>query len=116
MMMTTKIYQFHLTQEDKDLLNEKGWGASDRTLAYADKGIGNIDLNQWFHAYDHVATVDATDLDEVFRLTNLWEKPELVQKHAQMTSVSVGDVLEMDGQFYLVANFGFEPINIERAA
>ena len=115
-MMTTKIYQFHLTQEDKDLLNEKGWGASDRTLAYADKGMGTIDLNQWFDAYDHVATVDSTDLDEVFRLTNLWEKPELVQKHAQMTSVSVGDVLEKDGQFYLVVNFGFEPINIEKAA
>jgi hypothetical protein len=116
MMMTVKIYQFHLTQEDIDLLNKEGWSASEKTMAFADKGMGKIDPTQWFHAYDHVATVDATDLGEAFRLTNLWEKPELVQKHAQMSSVSVGDVLEMDGKFYLVANCGFETVNINKAA
>jgi hypothetical protein len=115
-MMTVKVYQFHLTQDDLALLKKEGWGASEKTMAFQDKGVGDIDLTKWFHAYDHVATVDSADLEEVFRLTNLWEKPELVQKHSPMCSVSVGDVLEMDGQFYLVADFGFETVNIKEAA
>jgi hypothetical protein len=122
MMMTVKVYQFHLTEADEALLNKDGWLASEKITAYADKGCswkvedGSYDAEKWFHAYSHVATVDADDLDEVFHLTNLWHKPELVEKHSRMHSVSIGDILEMNGEFFLVAGCGFETLNISEAA
>ena len=121
-MMTVKVYQFQLTQADEALLHEDGWLASEKITAYADQGSsrkvedGSYDAAKWFHAYSHVATVDADDLDEVFHLTNLWHKPELVEKHSSMHSVSVGDILEMNGEFFLVAGCGFKTFNINEAA
>ena len=31
-MMTVKVYQFHLTQDDLALLKKEGWGASEKTM------------------------------------------------------------------------------------
>lgn len=59
--------------------------------------------------------VDARDLDEVYMQSQgeIWsprgEARELIlAKGLQHTSMSVGDVIEQDGKFWLVASFGFE--------
>jgi len=67
--------------------------------------------SKWKH-YVHVATVDTDDLDETFRLTNLWDDEDRVEKKAPMHSTSVGDVLKTsDGTYHLVDNVGFtQPI------
>jgi hypothetical protein len=50
-------------------------------------------------------------MEDAFRLMNLWEQPELVVKLGRCSSMSVGDILEMDnGTRYRCASFGFEEI------
>lgn len=114
--MTIKAYQFDLTDAEDDLLNEKGWGASARITAYLDKSFGKIDAATWFHTYEHVATVLSDDLDEAFALMNRWDQPERVEKHAEAYSLSVGDILERSGEFYLVARTGFTQFTPAEAA
>lgn len=114
--MTIKVYQFDLTDAEYDLLNEKGWGASARITAYLDLSFGEIDPVTWFHTYKHVATVSSDDLNETFALMNRWDQPERVEKHAQAYSLSVGDILERGGEFYLVAKTGFTQFTPAEAA
>jgi hypothetical protein len=47
-------------------------------------------------------------MEDAFRLMNLWENPELVEKLGRCSSMSVGDILEMeDGTMFRCASFGF---------
>jgi|GEM_PF-3050184 len=112
-MTKAKVWQFELTEEDRALLNERGWSASPKIEAYAD--LSNAGLNdrfnigEWFHAYKHVATVDSDDENEVFELMNRWHQPERVTSHAPHHSLSIGDVVEINGVCLLCVAFGWEP-------
>jgi len=61
-----------------------------------------------------VAHVDTDNLDEAFRLTNHidsdWSTNEKVATIAKSRSTSVGDILQLNGQFWMVANIGFVKI------
>ena len=59
--------------------------------------------------YHLVAELDCDTLDEAFELGNIGPE-EKIKRHAPMHSVSVGDVLTMDGDenIYVVASFGFD--------
>ena len=61
-----------------------------------------------------VARVDTDNLDEAFRLTNHidsdWSTNEKVATIAKSRSTSVGDILQFNGQFWIVANLGFVKI------
>lgn len=59
--------------------------------------------------YDHVANVEANDLEHVFEIMNRWseEDEERVERLLPLHSLSVGDVLEVDGMIYICASFGF---------
>ena len=116
MTMTIKVYQFDLTEAEENLVNDKGWDASAKTKAYLAKSFGKIEAETWFHAYRHVATVASDELNEAFALMNRWDQPERVEKHADAYSMSVGDILELNGEFYLVARIGFAPFTPAEAA
>lgn len=114
--MTIKVHQFNLTKAEENLVNDKGWDASAKTKAYMAKSFGKIEAETWFHAYEHVATVASDNLDEAFALMNRWDQPERVEKHADAYSMSVGDILELRGEFYLVARTGFAQFTPAEAA
>jgi len=62
-----------------------------------------------------VADVHTDDLNIAFRQTNTiddcwWHNSDVVAVVAHARSTSVGDVLEKDGQAFVVAFCGFEPI------
>ena len=109
-----EIYQFDRATFEDEMNRVLG----KRGLARAEKEIwgihfGNkdsVEITQPY--YKHVATVDTDDLDEAFRLTNLWDDDDRVEKKAPMHSTSVGDVLKTpDGTYHLVDNVGFtQPI------
>jgi len=62
-----------------------------------------------------VATVRTTDLDRAFAIMNLWNADEehLVERHASLHSLSVGDILKRDDKFYMVEPWGFAEIQVE---
>jgi hypothetical protein len=50
------------------------------------------------------------DMEKAFELMNLWDRPELVDKVTNCSSMSIGDILEVDGKLYRCASFGFDEI------
>ena len=106
-----KVYQISLSDAECRLLEMEGWDASPKIKAYADKSFSRMFKIESFKFYEPVAIVDAEDMDVAFELMNLWEQPERVQKlKLRVPSMSVGDILEKDGEFYRVASFGFDKL------
>ena len=119
-----KVYQWHLNEQDHAALEAGGWGANETTMAYADKGMDRFDATAWFHKFSHVANVatgtqfdekyqsDYSALEESFEIMNHWNNPELVERLGKCASMSVGDIVEFKGQFFVVTGTGFEEIAI----
>ena len=104
-----KVYQIQLTNKEIDLVNRGE--STPRTKAYLDRSFSRHWKSENFQYYTRVADVYTNDMEDAFRLMNLWEQPELVVKLGRCSSMSVGDILEMkDGKRYRCASFGFEEI------
>lgn len=110
------VYQIHLTDVDADYVNSVGWGVAYDTnpnvRAYLDARDEKFDAAFDSGAYRRVATIDAVDLDDVFRIGNIGPE-ELITRHGRMHSVSVGDVIrDPNGDYFAVAGFGFTPVGV----
>jgi hypothetical protein len=62
-----------------------------------------------------VAEVQTDDLEDAFRLTNhieydWWKNPEVIPCTDPTRSTSVGDLMEKDGKFFIVASCGFREV------
>ena len=67
--------------------------------------------------YEFVAIIEATSLDHVFLISNSGVHETLIERVQPMHSVSVGDIihnLETD-ETWVVANYGFDKINMKEA-
>lgn len=99
--MTMNVYQFLLpyeyTPEELDI---------HRNLTVFGAEHWNYD---WFKQFKKVAEVDATELEEVFMIMNRWTDADeaKVTRLDRLHSLSVGDIVEKDGQFYMVGNRGW---------
>lgn len=105
-----KVYQIQLTDAEIDS-TAAGREAvlSPKLNAYFGRSFSFKAEN--FQYYTHVANVHTNDMEDAFRLMNLWEDASKVEKLDRCSSLSVGDVLEMEnGERYLCASFGFERI------
>ena len=115
------VFQIKTTQEQKDIINLRGWGALNDSGMESMKAKqklsirGGEDYEPWMkHFFEPVAIVEAESLDEVFELTNLWGKaPEKIERLTEtMHSTSVGDMI-LDGetgQFWFVDWAGFSEL------
>lgn len=73
--------------------------------------------------YDLVAEVDTNSLDVAYERTNSiqgpwWDNEDVVAKFdgEGCRSTSVGDVVEVNGKFFIVDSFGFQPMTFRFAA
>ena len=57
--------------------------------------------------YVHVADLDVETLDEAFKVGNIGPE-EKYTRFASMHSVSIGDILELDGEKFIVGRRGFD--------
>lgn len=124
-MSSYKIFQIRLSDEDYAKINETGHVSVPKNKArieihvatYEDKDISSLvreALDRGF--YDHVADIEATDLEDVFHVGNVGPE-EAITRHAPMHSISVGDVIEYDdGWRYVVLPSGFAPVSFNREA
>jgi len=102
-----KVYQIQLT--DAEIAAVNNGETSDRIKAYFDRSFERTFKAENFQYYTHVANVDTNDMEEAFAAMNLWEGAT-VEKLGPCSSMSVGDILEVDGKLFRCASVGFDEI------
>lgn len=100
-----KVYQIQLTNAEIDMINSGE--TSDRIKTYFNRRHDGTFKAENFQHYTHVATVDTRDMEKAFEYMNLWHNDKVQKVTSSVSSMSVGDILECNGEFYLCASFGF---------
>lgn len=106
-----KVYQIQLTNQEVAAVNNGE--TSDRIQAYFDRSFQRTFKAENFKYYDHVANVDLDNMEHAFEAMNLWEESiyfEDVFKLGRCSSMSVGDILDVNGTLFRCASMGFDPI------
>lgn len=108
------LYQMSLTDTQSDIVNELGWDGAikaDRSIGwYLDRQDGKVEsVKAAFDNgyYQQVAVIDTDDLDEAWVMSN---SGRVIQTADRCASMSMGDILDLNGTLYVVAEFGFEVI------
>lgn len=68
-----------------------------------------------FEHYTPVMRVEASDLNEVFSLTNAWNNADAVRRLSRAHSTSVGDIIEThtgEHAFWMVSYEGFNKLEV----
>ena len=108
-----KVYQIQLTNAEIAIVNGGG-EYTPRIKAYFDRSWPMSPFKaENFQYYTHVANVDVNDMDAAFEAMNLWEESiyfEDIFKLAPCSSMSVGDILDVDGKLFRCASFGFDAL------
>jgi len=102
-----KVYQIQLT--DAEIAAVNNGETSDRIQAYFTRSFAVPFKAENFQYYTHVANVDTNDMEEAFAAMNLWEGAT-VEKLGPCSSMSVGDILDVDGKLFRCASVGFDEI------
>ena len=104
-----KVYQIRLT--DAEIAAFNNGETSDRIKAYLfDRSFERTFKASNFQYYDHVANVDTNDMEEAFELMNLWNDESKVERLGPCSSMSVGDILDVNGTLFRCASMGFDEI------
>ena len=119
--MKYKVLQIQLTDAEVDMVNE---GVQVRKYVMKSNMFGRRNAPKAAEAmelgyYNHVMTVDAKNLEDVYAVGNFMNDRDLdkVQVHDTFSSVSVGDIIVDENDFaFVVDMFGFEmlPEKIEK--
>lgn len=114
-----KVYQIQVPREQFDEVNKIGWTeamvkfpAVEAHMACTMNGSEGFVSEAHSQFYQHVCNIDASDLEDVFRIGNVGPE-EAIERLAPMHSVSVGDIVVDDqGDAFIVDSFGFEPVEL----
>jgi hypothetical protein len=105
-----KVYQIVLTDAEIDAINHGE--ETEKTKAYFDRSFERTFKAENFKHYTHVATVDTNSMEEAFESMNLWNNDKVTKVVRAVSSMSVGDILEYNGQLHRCASFGFTALEI----
>tara|TARA_R110001606_G_scaffold19560_2_gene71517 strand:+ start:734 stop:1114 length:381 start_codon:yes stop_codon:yes gene_type:complete len=114
--MAARVYQIMLTKTQRDAINKLGWDQVD--AGKAKMNVMNEGFKGWLPHYQQyyklAYELKSDDLDEIFKLTNVWNDPERVEKcNDRATSTSVGDIIELDGtKMWMVDPLGFTRMHV----
>tara|TARA_Y100000389_G_C17450836_1_gene514671 strand:+ start:79 stop:441 length:363 start_codon:yes stop_codon:yes gene_type:complete len=119
-MKTFIVKQVKIPEAEAEFPNEFGWGgAEERSPAWKAKLEGmhfrkddEFNLENLPHFKD-CFSVQAENLDQVFRITNLWDDMDSVQRIGEGGhSTSVGDIIvdTETGKSHIVCGFGFKEV------
>ena len=114
------VKQVKIPEAEAEFPNEFGWGgAEERSPAWKAKLEGmhfrkddEFNLENLPHFKD-CFKVQAENLDQVFRITNLWDDMDSVQRIGEGGhSTSVGDIIvdTETGKSHMVCGFGFKEV------
>ena len=119
--MKFKVYQIQLTDAEIDMVNE---GVQVRkhvlkTHMFGKSVMPSATKAMYLGYYDHVLTVDAKNLEDVFYIGNFMDDRNLdkVRVHGTFSSVSVGDVIvDENDHAFVVDTYGFQMLPEKVAA
>ena len=119
--MKFKIFQIALTDQEILEVNKGGSNRRNdlRRDMFGDRVVPNAKLALELGYYDHVMTVDAKNLEDVYAIGNFVHERDLdkVEVHGTFSSVSVGDVVvDENGRGFVVDIFGFQMLPEKLAA
>ena len=119
--MKYKVFQIQLTDAEVDMVNE-GWQVRKhilKTYMFGGLAVSRVIEAMNLGYYDHVMTVDAKNLEDVYAVGNFMNERDLdkVEVHGQFSSVSVGDVIVDENDWaFVVDTFGFKMLPEKVAA
>jgi len=97
--MTVKVYQI----QDQEALYPAV------TFTYGMGMSSSFKPADHMEKYVHVADLDCDNLNEAFEIGNIGPE-EKYTRYDRMHSISVGDMLELDGERFIVAPTGFDKL------
>jgi hypothetical protein len=109
--MAARVYQIIMNKTQRDAINKHGFDEVDIGKAHMNVQRGFKGWMPHYQQYYKLAfELESDSLDEIYELTNLWNKPEKVTRvHDNATSTSVGHIIELDGtRMFMVEPCGFE--------
>ena len=128
MKLTATVHQLQLTRVECDVLNQIGRAAAHKTnrkfFAYDEIKMDDSFKPDFWQYYTKQGTVEVdTDdartteilLDEIFAGGNddgYGRLGEIYNRYRTAYSISVGDIIKLGEQAYLVAGCGFEPVEL----
>jgi len=107
------VLQIELTDALYNEINADG-GTGFKAIARSDAILkGDVDRAAALSMYSHVADVHTDNLNEAFKVMNLWNDEDKVTRHGQVHSLSVGDILVKPGTFdaYVVKGGTFKKLD-----
>jgi len=103
--MKYKLYQIQLTNDEVKRANAGEY--IPRVAAWRNLLMGDEYKPEYREFYEHVATIEAENLDEVFEFGNIGPESK-IERHSSMHSVSVGDIIvDENGAAFMVLGIGF---------
>jgi hypothetical protein len=118
-----RLFQNPVIAQHCNAINKAGEAAEELLPAYkVHRAVDFSGSKRWepefFAHYVLVADIDTNELEEAFAIHNrvgAFDSPEdeaRIKRHGRQHSMSVGDVLEHEGQYHMVDGFGFTPIEV----
>lgn len=113
--MKYSVYQIKLGNLEPSINELGGWGEAmavhPEVKSYLEATSSNFNEVNFDH-YQHVANIEATDLENLFHVGNVGPE-EQIERLGPMHSLSVGDiVIDPSGKKFGVAHIGFEEVVI----
>lgn len=111
-MQKFKIMQIVLTDAEVDAINEgidvPRYDVWKDAMTYGGNALKAVYDGLVEGYYEHVATITADNVDDAYMISNVGHKEDQIERHAEMHSLSVGDIIVTEeGEQILVDTFGF---------
>lgn len=106
------IHQIQLTSTEIDAINRNETVPKfDAKMQLQFGDAERVQANYFSEFYTAAYEVETENLEEAFEWTNLWNNQRYVDVLGDNgTSSSVGDIFELNGEFFLCAGMGFKKI------
>ena len=62
--------------------------------------------------YEHVADLDVDTLNDAFEVGNIGPEEKITRYSDRIHSLSIGDILEVDGEKFIVGRAGFDKLEV----
>lgn len=73
-----------------------------------------LSADEFADLYEQVGEYDADDPEDAWRAYNRGSQQEAAAfLEQELRSMSIGDIVEIDGEYYMAASFGFDQIEIQ---
>lgn len=96
--------------------NARNWDEMpEDTLAWRDLncfGSEKFETDKHWKHYSNVAIVETDNLETAFHLMNVWNDESRVTRLSKLHSMSVGDIVEQDGTYWMVDGVGFSEVKV----